>query len=296
MLSILIPTYNRICVELVAELSRQVRRAGVVSEIIVLDDGSTNMKIVGKNTKLEEIEGCRYVVSPENQGIAKTRNRLMDMARYDNLLFLDSDVMPVSDDFIQRHIDAIGKADVVCGGMRYRRGDGECVNILRLRYGVSHEERTVEQRKRNPYEAFISCSFMVTRKASKKNRFDESFDRYGHEDTLFGISIQKQGLSILHIDAPVYHDNLDTSDEYMSKVRTSLQSLSMHSEALAGHSKLLCLYDKLSKVGLSKVVAKCFSLLRKRMEKNLTGSDPSVPLLQAYKIGYLCSIMNLYSR
>ena len=295
MLSILIPTYNQLCLPLVEELARQVRRAGVTSEIIVLDDGSTNMKVVGLNTKIDDIDGCRYVISPENKGIAKTRNRLMDLAQYDNLLFLDSDVMPMNDDFVKRYVEAIGRADVVCGGMRYRRGDDGCVNPLRLRYGVTHEERSVAQRERFPNEAFISCSFMISRKASKKNRFDETFDRYGHEDTLFGISLQQRGLSIAHIEAPVYHDNVDSSEEYMSKVRTSLKSLSMHSEALTGHSRLLCLYSKLSRFYLSRPVAKCFSFVRKRMEKNLTGANPSVGLLQAYKIGYLCSIMNLYS-
>lgn len=296
MLSFLIPTYNQICTSLVETLSRQSKRAGVLCEIIVLDDGSTNMKVVGKNMQIDEIEGCRYIVSPENVGIAKTRNKLMDLARYDNLLFLDSDVMPVSDDFVQQYVSAIGKADVVCGGMRYRRGDEGCVNILRLRYGMSHEERSVAERERNPYEAFVSCSFMVSRQASLKNRFDESFDRYGHEDTLFGVSLQKHGLSIAHIEAPVYHDNLDTAEEYMSKVRTSLQSLSMHADALRGHSRLLNLYERLSRLRLSRIVARCFCLARRRMEKNLIGDNPSVTLLQAYKVGYLCSIMNLYSR
>ena len=117
MLSVLIPTYNHECVLLADEISAQIDAAGLDAEVVVLDDGSTDMKSLADNSVIEQIDHCRYVVLPTNIGIARSRNRLMDEAKGDKLLFLDSDIWPKSDDFIVRYLEASDKADVVVGGI-----------------------------------------------------------------------------------------------------------------------------------------------------------------------------------
>ena len=61
-LSILIPTYNNVCFELVKTLQAQ---AALLSdfeyEILVADDGSTDLSTITANRKINEIENCRYI-------------------------------------------------------------------------------------------------------------------------------------------------------------------------------------------------------------------------------------------
>ena len=292
-LSILIPTYNQDCVLLVDSLTSQIDETGLDAEIIVLDDGSSDMRILADNASIEQDAHCRYIVSPVNQGIAITRNRLMDEASGDHLLFMDSDTCPASDDFLKRYSEAADTADVVVGGLKYRTGEDRTSNPLRIKYGMSSECRSARERAKKPYSSFVSSCFMISKEAAAQVRFDETFDRYGHEDTLFGISLQKAGVSIKHIDAPVYHDDSDAAEQFLSKVRIAIQSLSMHADKLRGHSRLLRLYDIIDSFHMARPVYSIFGHFRNMMEKNLTSAHPLMPVLMLYKISYLCGVMKL---
>ena len=292
-LSILIPTYNQDCVLLVDALTEQISETGINAEIIVLDDGSSDMRILAENASIEQTDNCRYIVSPVNRGIAVTRNRLMDEATGDHLLFMDSDTYPAEDDFLRRYADAADAADAVVGGMLYRRGEERVSNPLRIKYGMRSECKDARTRARKPYASFVSSCFMISRKAAARVRFDETFDRYGHEDTLFGASLKEAGLTIKHIDAPVYHDNMDTAEQYLSKVRIAIQSLSMHADKLRGYSRLLRLYDVIESFHMTHPVYSIFGHFRTLMEKNLTSRHPLMPVLMLYKISYLCGVMKL---
>ena len=77
-LSILIPTYNNVCLELVRDLQAQ---ASILSstndleyEILVADDGSTDKNAIEKNRKINELNNCRYIERKENIGRAAIRN------------------------------------------------------------------------------------------------------------------------------------------------------------------------------------------------------------------------------
>lgn len=292
-LSILIPTYNQDCVLLVDAIEAQIEALGVDAEIVVMDDGSSNMRVLAENASIESMPHCRYMVSAVNRGIAATRNSLMDAAQGDHLLFMDSDTYPLDDDFLKKFIASADAADVVVGGMKYREGEETTSNPLRRKYGNASECRNVEKRKRDPYAAFFSACFMISKEASTKVRFDETFDRYGHEDTLFGAALKEKGLSIEHIDAPIYHDDTDTAEQYLSKVRIAIQSLSMHADKLRGHSRLLKLYDVIDSLHLTRPVYSIFGSFRTQMEKNLTSKNPSLTVLKLYKISYLCGVMKL---
>ena len=68
-LSILIPTYNFVCKELVSILYQQAQtlrfpESGetVNYEIIVADDGSINKEIIEQNKDINDISNCKYIV------------------------------------------------------------------------------------------------------------------------------------------------------------------------------------------------------------------------------------------
>ncbi len=291
MLSILIPTYNHVCLGLVREVVGQASQAGYDYEVIVGDDGSTNLRMVAENSKIDDIDGCRLIVTGKNIGIARMRNMLMNESKGDYMLFLDSDVMPASKDFLQKYVDATkSKTDVVVGGIMYRQ-DGS-ISPLRLKYGIEREQSTAAQRKLRGY-SFISSAFMLSRKVAEAIRFDESFDRYGHEDTLFGVSLKLAGMQITHIDAPVFHDNTDTSEEFVEKTRVAIQSLIMHYDELRDYSRLAQIYEKTKKLHLTHVIGMVYKYFRRQMEKNLLSAKPSLRILDMYKLSYMCRINRL---
>ena len=94
MISILIPTYNFDCSAFVHELATQADALGVAYEIIVCDDGSPDEKSKVGNRVINNWPHCRFVELARNGGLARNRNHLGTLARYDYLLFLDSDLMP----------------------------------------------------------------------------------------------------------------------------------------------------------------------------------------------------------
>lgn len=93
MISILIPTYNAVCLPLVERVCAQALALQVPYEILLADDASCG-SFRWQNRLMDQWPGCRYLQMEENQGPARIRNYLASQARYPYLLFLDSDVMP----------------------------------------------------------------------------------------------------------------------------------------------------------------------------------------------------------
>ncbi len=91
-LSILIPTYNNVCFELVKTLQAQaalLSKSKVCSsstesfspsdfkyEILVADDGSTDKTTVENNRTINTLPNCRYIERERNVGRAVIRNFL----------------------------------------------------------------------------------------------------------------------------------------------------------------------------------------------------------------------------
>lgn len=291
MLSILIPTYNCACNQLVTELSQQAEALRIVYEIVLVDDASTDADIVHKNSQIATMPNCRFVRLNERiVDIAKMRNRLLQEAKYQWILCLDADVFPTDADFLKRYTDAMGQARVVCGGLAYRSNNKQNVNPLRYKYGVTHEVLTLKQRQDYPYKSFKTSNYLIDSKLAHQICFDETFVDYGHEDTLFGEKLQLAAVPILHIENPVYHDDTDTAEQFLEKTRRGVENLKAHADELRGYSQLLQTYSKLQKLHLAGFVAFKFSLLRRMLERNLLGNKPSMWLFGFYKLGYLCTL------
>ena len=115
--SIVMPVYNCTCVQLVTELARQCRDIeGLHYEIIAADDGSSDTDCIKENRAINDMEFCSYVERGFNSGRSAIRNFLVTRARYDFLIFLDSDIRIDSEDFILAYLNA-GCEGIVYGGV-----------------------------------------------------------------------------------------------------------------------------------------------------------------------------------
>ena len=151
--SVLIPTFNCVCLELVEGLCRLLEKAageksvdGFEYEIIVADDGSTDAASVEANRPIASLPHCQYIVRPENQGRAAIRNFLAQTARFDYLLFIDSDMSLVSDQYISRYL-SVEEHSVIDGGVAIC-GDSETGRGNRSFPGQENSKGNQQQRQR----------------------------------------------------------------------------------------------------------------------------------------------------
>jgi len=286
MISILIPTYNAVCLPLIEKVHSQAVALQIPFEILLADDASCE-DIRQQNRKIAEWQGCRYLQKEENQGPARIRNYLASEAQYSYLLFLDSDVMPVSDFFIAEYLKVARPGLVVCGGFVYPRKNIPANAILRYKYGMAVEEQSAEQRNREPYNRFISMNFMICRDAFLKVCFDESF-HLGYEDTLFGMQLEQAGVEILHIDNAVYHLVEENSEQFLMKIRRAVRNLDGHIDQMHSH----VWYTTVKRLQMVPVVVFLFKHNEKRLVSNLTSQHPSLNLFAFYKLGYLCTFLS----
>ena len=203
MLSILIPTYNYKVISLVKSLHKQLNKQSNPYEIICFDNGS-DLDIIYINQNINKLDNCFYKSMEKNGGRSKIRNLLAQKAKYDWLLFLDADVLPVTENFIQTYFDSIlqNNLKVAFGGLQYQEKPTND-RMLRWVYGKYREEIPIEIRKKNPQEYFTSANFLIKKSVFQQFKFDESLIEYGYEDTLLAIELKKNNIQITQIDNPV---------------------------------------------------------------------------------------------
>ena len=234
-ISVLIPTYNQPCLELVKQLHAQLERAGVDYEIIVADDGSTDQTSVEANLQIASLPGCQYVVRKENVGRAAIRNFLAQTAQYDHLLFIDSDMSVVSDQYIARYLSA-GCDGVIDGGVTIG-GDADALKgNLRYLYEKAEEpHHTAPERQLTPYQHLHTANLLIPRELMLKYPFDERFRHYGYEDVLLGKTLKRHRVPIRHIDNPMGFCAFETNADFVAKTEEGLRTLYQFREDLRGY-------------------------------------------------------------
>ncbi|MGB3343041.1 MAG: glycosyltransferase family 2 protein [Aequorivita sp.] len=293
MISILIPTYNYDVLPLVENLHQQCKNSDVTFEIIVVDDASTDKKSLEENSKINLLEDCEFEILKENIGRSKIRNLLAKKAKYEWLLFLDADTFPSTHEFINHYLNAFSQGSpVIYGGVKYPINNSKKFS-LRHHYGSVRETLPLAKRLENPYKSFISMGFAIKKSVFETIQFNENLSGYGYEDSIFASELQQNNISILHIDNPVLHLNLETNEDFIRKSQIALQNLlNFYSNGeIDGETvKILQTYLKLKKLNLLFGVRWLFKLFEKSLLKNLNSTNPSLVQFDLYRLGYLSSL------
>lgn len=292
MLSILIPVYNFNVVAFVTDLQQQAIDCKIDFEIICVDDCSVE-QFKNENKTLEAIDGVVYEELPVNVGRSKIRNLLAEKANYDNLLFLDCDSATVDNNFIKRYVKAIDNSLVIYGGRCYEKNAPKNkAEHFRWWYGVQRETISVENRKKQPYNAFMTNNFLVKKAIYQSIKLDENLKGYGHEDTLFGIELKKKNISIKHIANPLCHIGLEPFEEYIVKTEEGIRNLKhlIETNKLDTSVKLYRYYLLLKKFGLTNKVFNYYQNNTTTILEKLKEKEPKIRWFDLYKLGYLISL------
>lgn len=197
--SVIIPAYNAEatigqCLEGILKQSYR------VSEIIVIDDGSTD-----NTTKIAQNYKCRVVRSNRNIGVAGARNLGLKEAKSDYLYFIDSDCVPFE--------DCIKKLmNIFCISDKIGIVGGKCItpddrNLVNLAYDVAerHKDLSNQNGKYVPY--LPGSNLCIKRKVTEEvGLFNERL--LSHEDFDYSFRANEKGFKVFfHPKATTHHYN-----------------------------------------------------------------------------------------
>jgi len=292
MISVLIPIYNFNVAKLVKDLHAQLSYANVEFEIILGDDASIEPH---PNDKLTTLQGVTYFPLPENIGRAKMRNLLAEKANYPFLLFMDCDAAVLYSTYINNYLVEISRNNkpvCIIGGVAYRSQKPNPKYNLRWQYGKKRETSDATIRNLKPYKSFTSFNAVFSKEIFDMVKFDEQISTYGNEDTFFGNQLRSANIPVIHINNALIHDGLDTNEEYLKKVETSIDNLIILLNAnkidsnFINENRLLATYFKCRTFKLIPLLRLLYKIFLPNIKQNILKKS-SIFWLDLYKLGYL---------
>lgn len=300
-LSILLPSYNNVCVSLVQALQRQADALrGKLDkpfcyEIIVADDGSTDAACIDANRVIGDMLHCRYLRMEQNVGRAQIRNVLISESRGDYVLLIDSDLFLCDDNYLYKY--ATSTADVVYGGtciggegLAMVDNEANTENLKgNLRYIYEKKAEPSHRavfRQLRPNQEISVCNLYARRDIMEAHPFDSRFKAYGYEDVLFGKRLAESGIEVTHIDNPVLINEFEPNSVFVKKTEEAILTLCRFEQDLEGYSNLKTKVTTLGRYIPLSLFRLWHRIMKNKEKRNLTGSKPSLLLFKLYKLGF----------
>ena len=201
--SVVIPTYNRrpILEKCLLALERQQACPEIARyEVVVVDDGSTDGTPDWLRGAAERFPHVR-LIEQSHGGPAEGRNRGVDHAYGDVIVFIDSDLV-VTDSFLSCHASSLVRSWEA-------RGDRLCFTYGAVVNTANFEQPTAERHKlRDLSWAYFATGNVAIAKEvlQRAGLFDIGFRLYGWEDLELGERLRRMGVQLIKCPAAVgYH-------------------------------------------------------------------------------------------
>ena len=291
MLSVLIPVYNYDLRPLVNQLLGQIAQLDVAVEILIRDDGSTQW--ASENRDLEQFPAVRYSANDTNLGRSATRQALAEDAQYNQLLFLDADVLPVNDDYLKTYLEhPMLSGAIGCGGVSYQDMPPPASQMLRYVYGLKRESLAAIDRQKTAYMVLAANLWISKELFFELNDNLENF--YG-DDLVLSQKIRAKNLEVIHLDNPVYHLGLESSEAFLDKTVQMIRNLvrlELEGTIDKDLMRLQRAYLNIKAKGLAKPYLWATKQLLPGMKRNLLGNKPSMKTFDAYKLYLYIKLKN----
>lgn len=204
MISIIVPVYN--AEEFITTTIENLLAQNVDKEIILVNDGSTD----GSLQILKEFEGlydCVRVIDKPNGGVSSARNKGIEAAKGDFLMFVDSDDLLEDGTLQQVQQNFSDEIDIVFYSYKHVAADGHVISAISYmptgKYSV--QEWTADA-LRFIYTFIVGCigTFVCRTSIIRENNisFNERIDHY--EDIAFGYEMLSHIKTLYYINEPYY--------------------------------------------------------------------------------------------
>ena len=202
--SVVIPTYNRrpILEKCLLALEQQQTSGTPVEryEVVVVDDGSTDGTPTWLHQNTNRFAHVR-LIEQVHGGPAEGRNRGVEHARGDVIVFIDSDLV-VTPVFLAKHAEALQQS-------WSRTGDRLCFTYGAVINTANFEEPTKERHKLRDlsWAYFATGNVAIDRSILQRSGlFDTGFRLYGWEDLELGERLRRMRVRLIKCpDAVGYH-------------------------------------------------------------------------------------------
>ena len=202
-LSVVIPTYNRLPIlqKCLQALEQQRLEAPISAyEVVLVDDGSTDATVSWLQEHSEAFPHVR-LVQQDHGGPAEGRNRGVDHARGDVIVFIDSDLV-VTDGFLLAHARCLEQS-------WQERGDRLCFTYGAVINTANFDDPTSEPHKLRDlsWAYFATGNVAIDRQVLERSGlFDTRFRLYGWEDLELGERLRRMGVVLVRCPEAVgYH-------------------------------------------------------------------------------------------
>lgn len=294
-LSILIPTYNNACIELVRSLQAQASAMhGLHYEILVADDGSTDKDPVLTNREINTIPHCRLIERKKNAGRAVIRNFLAQQSSGQWLLFIDSDMVVRNTSFVANYVNILKaqkdkSQSIIYGGYTIAFADHNALSG-NLRYSFEQKNKQnadYRLRQAHPYHDFHTSNFIVSRDIMLQNPLDERFRHYGYEDVLWGKTLKDHNIAIMHVDNPLSFEHFETNKAFLDKTEEGLHTLYQFRNELRDYSTLIKYAENVCRLPFAQwCIKKAFPFASLHIKSTLMGNSNNITLFNIYKLMY----------
>lgn len=241
-LSVLIPFLDDDPSDLLALLDREAAALDGAVEVIVLDDGTNDAELtrrLGSQVRTLALP-ARLITAVRNMGRARGRNRLVMSARGTALLFLDSDMRPDHDRFLQVWRDLVARDDpaVAFGGFSLLQTPHEARTAVHRAMALKSDCVPAAERALNPEKHVFTSNLLVRADVFAEEGFDGGFSGWGWEDVEWGMRVSRRW-PILHVDNTATHMGLDDAATLARKYEQSAANfarvIERHPDIVSGY-------------------------------------------------------------
>ncbi|PQZ84135.1 MULTISPECIES: glycosyltransferase family 2 protein [unclassified Brevundimonas] len=241
-LSVLIPFLRDDPDALIALLEREADGLNGAAEAILLDDGTGDAALTARLIARINASALpiRLISLSRNEGRSIGRNRLATAARGSSLLFLDSDMRPDHDRFVQTWADLAraGETAVAFGGFSLLQAPDDARFAVHRSMAARSDCIAADQRALQPEKYVFTSNLLVRRDVFEAEAFDPGFSGWGWEDVEWAMRVSRR-FQVEHIDNPATHMGLDTVETLAAKYE---QSAPNFARVVAKHPDFVAAY------------------------------------------------------
>jgi glycosyltransferase involved in cell wall biosynthesis len=209
-LSVLIACHGRDPTRLIAALDG----AGAAVEIIVLDDGADERLAWTISASVRALaRPARFIRLAPGQGRARSRNRLAAAGRGESLLFLDADLLPDDEDFLERWLALVAREHpaVAFGGFTLEQAPATRIFAVHRALARRSDCLPAKVRRRSPRKHVFTSNLLIRRDVFDAHPFDPGFIGWGWEDIEWSMRVSRTH-PIRHVDIAVTRLRLDPAE------------------------------------------------------------------------------------